>query len=536
MTHKLILISLLLFGLGLRVFHLDLRPLGFSWDEAALGYNAYSLLKTGRDEHGQAAPIVFKSFGDFKPGLYIYFAVPSVALLGLSEFSTRLPSALFGTLSIALVYILARLLLSRSAATYSALLLAINPWAIHFSRGAWESNVSLSLTLLGSVLFLRRKFLAAAVFFGLTFWTYQGAKLFTPLLFLALVLLNYRTLIIKSLFRPAVVLFLLGLPILLGSVTQSGRLKVFSVFSYTRPPSVISEILRQDGTASKDQPFYVFHSESLDQLRGVLQRYLNHFSPRFIFTEGDWSNPRQATPFYGYLHLPEILTLILGLFVILNRQVDKSRFLNHKSLILAWLLLAPIPSALSRDIISAVRSLPLMIPLVLISGFGLSRLASRKLLLAPFLILLAVFTAYYLDLYFIHSPFYTASGWLYPYRPAMALVANHLSDYSKVVISDKLGQPYIFTLFYLKINPRDYQGKSAIVDSPVGDVGRVSSFGKFKFRPIFWPADRGLTGTLFVGDAYELPESDLQSTPNLIRLGDLTPPDGYPAWRVVALP
>src|SRR3989344_289927 len=129
MTHKLILISLLLFGLGLRVFHLDLRPLGFSWDEAALGYNAYSLLKTGRDEHGQAAPIVFKSFGDFKPGLYIYFAVPSVALLGLSEFSTRLPSALFGTLSIALVYILARLLLSRSAATYSALLLAINPWA-----------------------------------------------------------------------------------------------------------------------------------------------------------------------------------------------------------------------------------------------------------------------------------------------------------------------------------------------------------------------------------------------------------------------
>ena len=502
MTHKLILISLLLFGLGLRVFHLDLRPLGFSWDEAALGYNAYSLLKTGRDEHGQAAPIVFKSFGDFKPGLYIYFAVPSVALLGLSEFSTRLPSALFGTLSIALVYILARLLLSRSAATYSALLLAINPWAIHFSRGAWESNVSLSLTLLGSVLFL----------------------------------LIYRILISKSLFRPAVVLFLLGLPILLGSVTQSGRLKVFSVFSYTRPPSVISEILRQDGTASKDQPFYVFHSESLDQLRGVLQRYLNHFSPRFIFTEGDWSNPRQATPFYGYLHLPEILTLILGLFVILNRQVDKSRFLNHKSLILAWLLLAPIPSALSRDIISAVRSLPLMIPLVLISGFGLSRLASRKLLLAPFLILLAVFTAYYLDLYFIHSPFYTASGWLYPYRPAMALVANHLSDYSKVVISDKLGQPYIFTLFYLKINPRDYQGKSAIVDSPVGDVGRVSSFGKFKFRPIFWPADRGLTGTLFVGDAYELPESDLQSTPNLIRLGDLTPPDGYPAWRVVALP
>ena len=101
-----ILLLITFLGLGLRLFRLADRPLGFTWDEAALGYNAFSLLKTGRDEHGQILPVVFKSFGDYKPGLYIYFTVPSVALLGLNEFAVRLPSALFGTLLIPVIFLL----------------------------------------------------------------------------------------------------------------------------------------------------------------------------------------------------------------------------------------------------------------------------------------------------------------------------------------------------------------------------------------------------------------------------------------------
>ena len=88
-----ILFFIILLGLGLRLYRLDSRPLGFTWDEAALGYNAYSLIKTGRDEYGKIMPIVFKSFGDYKPGLYVYFSVPIIKIFGLNEFSTRLPSA-----------------------------------------------------------------------------------------------------------------------------------------------------------------------------------------------------------------------------------------------------------------------------------------------------------------------------------------------------------------------------------------------------------------------------------------------------------
>ena len=69
-------------------------PTGPYWDEAAIGYNAYSILETGRDEYGIPYPISFRSFNDYKPPLYIYLTVPAVALFGLNIWSVRLISVL----------------------------------------------------------------------------------------------------------------------------------------------------------------------------------------------------------------------------------------------------------------------------------------------------------------------------------------------------------------------------------------------------------------------------------------------------------
>src|SRR3989344_5968134 len=96
---------ILLAALSVRLVYLDVRPKGFSWDEAALGYNAYSLLKTGRDEYGSVLPGILKSFGDYKPGLYAYLTVPAVATLGLNELATRLPAAIAGGLLVVAGYL-----------------------------------------------------------------------------------------------------------------------------------------------------------------------------------------------------------------------------------------------------------------------------------------------------------------------------------------------------------------------------------------------------------------------------------------------
>ena len=109
-----ILIGILVLATFLRLWNLSNVPPHLTPDEAALGYNAYSILKTGRDEYGQLFPIIFKSFGDYKPGLYIYLTVPSVAIFGLNEFAVRFPGALAGIMAVWLIYLIVRLLFTEN--------------------------------------------------------------------------------------------------------------------------------------------------------------------------------------------------------------------------------------------------------------------------------------------------------------------------------------------------------------------------------------------------------------------------------------
>lgn len=94
MSKKFVAISLFLIVLLaslLRFYHFTSNPPGLNTDETAIGYNAYSILKTGKDEYSQKFPLAFRSFDDYKPPLYIYLTVPSVAIFGLNEFAVRFP-------------------------------------------------------------------------------------------------------------------------------------------------------------------------------------------------------------------------------------------------------------------------------------------------------------------------------------------------------------------------------------------------------------------------------------------------------------
>ena len=107
--NKIILLFIILLALFLRVYKLSKVPPSLYWDEASLGYNAYSILLTARDEYGKFLPLTnFAAFGDYKPPGYIYAAVPSIAIFGLNEFSVRFPSAFFGVLTVILVYLISR--------------------------------------------------------------------------------------------------------------------------------------------------------------------------------------------------------------------------------------------------------------------------------------------------------------------------------------------------------------------------------------------------------------------------------------------
>ncbi|OGH14534.1 MAG: hypothetical protein A2689_01215 [Candidatus Levybacteria bacterium RIFCSPHIGHO2_01_FULL_38_96] len=100
---------ILMLAIFLRFFSISTNPPSLTWDEAAWGYNAYSLGTDGRDEFGKFLPLTYiESFGDYKPPLYAYLAVIPVRIFGLNEFATRFPSAFFGVLTVLITYFLTK--------------------------------------------------------------------------------------------------------------------------------------------------------------------------------------------------------------------------------------------------------------------------------------------------------------------------------------------------------------------------------------------------------------------------------------------
>ena len=162
MKSKIVLLLIVFLAVGVRFWKLGDYP-ALNADEASIGYDAYSLLTTGKDQHGNSWPVSFQSFNDYKPGLYIYLAVPSVALFGLNEWSVRVPGALAGVGTVLILYLLVIELgryhspttSHKLLATTAMFLLAISPWHIHFSRGGWEVNVATFFIVLGIFFFLK---------------------------------------------------------------------------------------------------------------------------------------------------------------------------------------------------------------------------------------------------------------------------------------------------------------------------------------------------------------------------------------------
>ena len=169
-----LLIFILLVAFFLRAWKLNVNPPSLSPDEASLGYNAYSILRTGKDEYGKLLPVIFKSFGDYKPGLYIYLTTPFVAVLGLNEWSVRLPSAIAGVFAVYLIFLITKELLdycsradalkkgTRSPETRNKLislttsfLLAISPWHMQFGQGCLGSKCLIDPYLSRYILFFK---------------------------------------------------------------------------------------------------------------------------------------------------------------------------------------------------------------------------------------------------------------------------------------------------------------------------------------------------------------------------------------------
>lgn len=508
------IIAIIVLALFLRVYKLSSVPPHLTADEAAFGYNAYSVLKTGLDIHGDSFPLIFKSFGDYRPGLYFYLTIPFILIFNLTEFAVRLPNALIGGLTPLVIYFLSKELFPKRErlALIVSFLIAINPWHIHFSRGAWEPNVALFLTLLGIYYFFKafknqKLLIASLAFFSLTLLTYQGSKMSSAVVVFILFILFGKRLIRfkkKYLSLAFVAGFIIALPIIFSLFQgKAGRLGVLSVFSYRRPAEYLEAQLNQGEEEVGSLSYYLFHSESFNFTRGIMSRWFNHFSARFLFFEGDWQNQRHSYPNQGMVIFPDLLLIALGLMVVFRKLSRKGKFL------LLWLLLAPLPSALSRDQVHAVRSLNMVIPLVFLAALGAEELLSKKnFKTLVFGGVYLVFYVFFLDSYFVHLSKHNSKSWYWGHKQVVDEVSPIQGNYKKIVMQQSFEQPFIFFLFYQKYDPVEFQKQLVFSESKYGDVGLFGKLDNIEFREINWPQDRKDSGVLYIADPIKIPPEE----------------------------
>src|SRR3989344_4388137 len=118
-----------------RLYKISEIPASVYWDEASIGYNAYSILKTGKDEWGDFFPLHFRAFGEFKLPVFIYSTLLFIKIFGLNEFSIRFTSVLFSLGAVILTYLIAKKIYNNLAvALFASLFVSISPWFFVFSR------------------------------------------------------------------------------------------------------------------------------------------------------------------------------------------------------------------------------------------------------------------------------------------------------------------------------------------------------------------------------------------------------------------
>lgn len=385
-----VLIVILIFASFLRFYKLTNDPPSLFGDELDLGYQAYSILKTGRDYQGNFMPINFHSIAEWRTPLYLYSAVPTVALFGITPLGVRLPAAIFGILDVLAIYLLTKEFLSFGQpqtnkhwrSVIAALLMAISPWSLQYSRAGFEVTEMLFFLMFGIALFFKSlskpKFLWLSVAsLVITPWIYSTAKLFTPMLFVVLfIIFKKEIFLIKSKYivSGAVSGLILGLPLIYGIFFGGGsqRFNYISVFADPTTEANIGFARETEGrirgeTGAGLSPKLtdkIIYNKFTYWGEAIIKNYLSAFSTDFLFIKGD-PNPRQSLG-RGELLRIEIIGLILGMIFFF---AQKDRSFKIKLLLGSWLVLAPWPSALTVDGGNHATRLILMLP----PSFNISR-------------------------------------------------------------------------------------------------------------------------------------------------------------------
>jgi len=540
--------GILLLAFFLRVPFLDLYPIGFTPDEASFGYDAYSILHTGKDQWGHTLPLVLESFGDFKAPLYTYIDIPFVAVLGLTKTAVRLPNALLGVVAVWVVYLLVneltngrqskskfkskkdeeKLLLDSDLdlGCVAAFFLAISPWHVQLSRGAFEANMITFFVPMGLFFFLRglknKKYLPWSAFvFGLSLFTYHTAKVVTPLIvgFIVVLYWNQIKKLPTKLKRGTILIFasfilLTGLTFLNGAGRRAadisianGALESQAMDRYAAIQGGLSPILSK-----------VMYNKYVVISQRFWRNYSSYFSYDFLFNNG----PREGT--YGMIpQLPVLYWFELPLLLLFIFYAFKYHKEKHVWVIFFWLLISPVPASLTQGVGHAANRAGSMMPVlqicIALGGYFLydfvrtKNFVMTKMISLVYCLIIIISFLNFAKTYILYSPSKLAKPMLYQNLEVAYWLRDNASDKTNIIVSSKLSEPHMYIAFANSWDPTQYQLETEdwvrYREENLTFLDQLSEYkiGKYNFKHIEKQDFVGSSTTLLVGRPDEFPDS-----------------------------
>ncbi len=523
----IILLAILFGALILRTFNLDKVPPSLFGDEVDVGYQAYSLLKTGQDLQANSWPALIQSLAEYRAPLYIYSTVPFVGIFGLNEWGVRLPAVFWGMLGILGIYFLTKKLFNEKIALLSSFFLAISPWHIHYSRASFEVTMLLSFLIFATLFFIKgfekKYFLTfAAALFGLVPYIYSTGVVFMPLLMLILLFFfkNKLKKNIKIVIFSFLIMFLSLIPY--GVNTFSGktgeRFAMISIFGNKDLQEKVYLAQKEENLIFNLQRF--FHNKPLIYGQYFTQNYLRSFSPEFLFLAGD-PNSRHSIHEMGQMYVIELILLIMGIWILVKMEN------KWKWLVLGWLLFSPVPAALTYDGgFHSTRLFLMLPPLIILVALGFEKFKNFKVLLILFL---AFNFLFFMHRYFIDYPKQAWKAWHFGFKESMQFIKNNEKNYEKIVINNSYEPSLIRFLFWTKYPPDKFH------QNFTGDRTEGFNLEKYYFGKLEGTVENALyKNTLFMASARDdITNPEILKNSNIKLLKQVNSPTDEPIFYLI---
>ena len=503
----LLFIFIALIAFSLRFYQLNKFPVALNWDEISHGYNAYSLLKTGKDQWSTSWPIFnFRAYGDYPTTLNMYLSMPFIYFFGFNEWSVRIVSTLCGFGLVIVAYFLGQeIFKNQKKSLLLMLLVALSPWTFFPSRGVFQSTVAQFFFSIG-ILFLIKavkkiKFLPLGIFlFSLSTYAYHNTKIVVPILILIYFFIFFfkgfkekfskhkKTFIVSLL-----ILLILIVPQIINTFNKDAQARSRWVFVIN--PASINQIEVNRNNFGNTLISKLEYNRVTLFTTTVAKNYLDFINPKILFFNST-QNFQFNIPNSGVLYSVCLPFFYIGLIIVISKSIRSLPFFKGRCpkdggvfiFLISWFIIGLVPAVVTTGdfpIIRAMTVLPL--PLIFIAlGFFktidfIKNKNFKKIFIILFLGILFIQSFKYFKNYFTDYATNFSSSWQYGYKETVNYIKYNYSDYDQIIFTKKYGEAHEFVLFYWPWNPASYQNDPKLNWDFHSDWYWVNAFDKFKF-------------------------------------------------------